>query len=138
MDDRQAELKSLKKAYKKQRRKAMWGWDVLWYTLLALLLLAVGMVLYMVFYSSFVIRILDLYVWTPIKNFVGIRQSLLPLGRFVLNYGIWCALGFGVLFSGTWILRNRALSKARRFDSYLDYMTLKNTLKTEKDEARIK
>ena len=138
MDDRQAELKSLKKAYKKQRRKAVWGWSVLWYTLLVLLLLAVGMVLYMVFYRSFVIRVLDLYVWTPVKKLVGIRQSLLPLGRFVLSYGMWFALGFGVLFLGTWILRSRALHKTRRFDSYLDYMTLKNTLKTEKDEAKIK
>ena len=45
MEERQAQLKSLKKAYNRQRRKATWVWGVLWYTLLALLLLAVGMVL---------------------------------------------------------------------------------------------
>ena len=138
MDDRQIQLKNLKKAYLKERRRAMWGWDVLWYLCLGLLLLAVAMLLYMVFYKTTPVRILDLYIWTPIKHLIGIRQNLLFVGVFVLRYAKWFILGFGVLFLITWLMRNRALSKARRFDSYLDYMTLKNTLKTERDEAKIK
>lgn len=138
MDDRLMQLKNLKKAYKKQRRKAMWAWDILWYLLLVLLMVAVGMLLYMVFYKSLVVRILDIYIWTPIKYFIGIRKNLLFLGTFVLRYAKWFVLGFGVLFLLTWFFRSRALQKTRRFDSYLDYMTLKNTLKTERDEAKIK
>ncbi len=138
MDDRLMQLKNLKKAYKKQRRKAMWAWDILWYLLLVLLMVAVGMLLYMVFYKSLVVRILDIYIWTPIKYFIGIRKNLLFLGTFVLRYAKWFILGFGVLFLLTWFFRSRALKKTRRFDSYLDYMTLKNTLKTERDEAKIK
>ena len=138
MDDRQIQLKKLKKAYLKERRRAMWGWDTLWYLCLGLLLLAVGMLLYMVFYKSLVVRVLDVYIWTPIKHLIGIRRNLLFVGVFVLQYAKWFILGFGLLFLLVWLMRNRALSKARRFDSYLDYMTLKNTLKTERDEAKIK
>lgn len=138
MDDRRIQLKNLKKAYLKERRRAMWGWDVLWYLLLVLLLLAVGMLAYMVFYKTLVVRVLDLYIWTPIKRLIGIRQNLLFLGVFVLKYAKWFILGFGVLFLLTWLLRNRALSKTHRLDTYLDYMTLKNTLKTEQDEEKIK
>lgn len=138
MDDRQIQLKGLKKAYLKQRRRAMWGWDILWYLFLMLLVLAVGMLAYMVFYKTSVVRILDLFIWTPIKRLIGIRQSLLFVGSFVLKYAKWFILGFGVLFLLTWFFRNRALAKTRRFDSYLDYMTLKNTLKTERDEAKIR
>ena len=138
MDDRQAQLKRLKKAYKKQRRKAVWAWNVLWYMMLALLLLAAGMLLYMVYYKTAPVRILDLYVWTPIKNFVGLKQSLLAVGTFVLLYAKWFILGFGVAFVLVWLLRGRAVSKTRRFDSYLDYMTLKNTLKTEISEAKLR
>ena len=92
----------------------------------------------MVFYKSFVVRILDLYLWTPIKYVLGIRMSLLPLGRFVLQYGVWIALGAAILFFVVWLLRDRAIVKTQRLDSYLDYMTLKNTLKTEREEAKIK
>ncbi len=138
MDDRQLQLKNLKKAYLKQRHRAMWGWDLLWYLFLAMLLLAVGMLAYMVFYKSAPVRLLDIYIWTPIKRLIGIRQNLLFLGVFVLKYAKWFILGFGVLFLLIWLLRNRTLAKTRRFDSYLDYMTLKNTLKTEQDEAKIR
>ena len=138
MDDRQIQLKNLKKAYLKERRRAMWGWDLLWFLLLALLLVAVATLAYMVFYKTAPVRILDIYVWTPIKQLVGIRQNLLFVGTFVLKYAKWFILGFGVLFLLVWLLRSRALAKAHRLDSYLDYMTLKNTLKTEKDEVKIK
>ena len=138
MDDRQIQLKNLKKAYLKERRRAMWGWDLLWFLLLALLLVAVATLAYMVFYKTAPVRILDIYVWTPIKQLVGIRQNLLFVGTFVLKYAKWFILGFGVLFLLVWLLRNRALAKTHRLDSYLDYMTLKNTLKTEKDEVKIK
>ena len=138
MDDRQLQLKTLKKAYLKQRRKAMWGWDLLWFLFLALLVLAVGLLVYMVFYKSLPIRLLDIYVWTPIKHLIGIRKSLLFVGVFVLKYAKWFILGFGVLFLLTWVMRNLALAKTRRFDSYLDYMTLKNTLKTERQEAKVR
>ena len=138
MDDRQLQLKNLKKTYIKQRRRAMWGWNLLWYLFLVLLVLAVGMLAYMVFYKTSVARILDLFIWTPIKHLIGIRQNLLFLGVFVLKYAKWFIMGFGVLFLLTWFFRNRALAKTRRFDSYLDYMTLKNTLKTERDEAKIR
>lgn len=136
MDERKARLKSLKKTYAKQRRRAMWVWNVLWYLLLALLIIAIGLVLYMLFYKTAVVRILDLYVWTPIKELVGIRQSLLFVGKFVQSYGKWFVLGFGVLTLTVWIFRIRALKRTRRFDSYLDYMTLKNTLKMEQHEGR--
>ena len=135
MDDRRACLKSLKKAYAKQYRRAMWVWDTLWCFFLALLVIAVGMLLYVLFYKTTVVRILDLYLWTPIKDLIGIRQSLLFVGKFVLTYGKWFILGFAVLFITVWIFRIRALKRTRRFDSYLDYMTLKNTLKTERNEV---
>ena len=138
MDDRQIQLKNLKKAYLKERRRAMWGWNLLWFLLLALLMIAVGLLAYMVFYKTTPVRILDIYIWTPIKRLIGIRQNLLFVGKFVLKYAKWFILGFGVLFLLVWLLRNRALAKAHRLDSYLDYMTLKNTLKAEKDEVKIK
>lgn len=136
MDERRARLKSLKKAYAKQRRSAMWGWDALWYFSLALLILAVGLVLYMLFYKTTVVRILDLYIWTPVKELIGIRQNLLFVGVFVGTYGKWFVLGFAVLTVFIWIMRHRARNRTRRFDSYLDYMTLKNTFKTEANEGK--
>ena len=138
MDDRQLQLKTLKKAYLKQRRKAMWGWDVLWFLCLALLVVSVSLLVYMVFYKTTPIRLLDIYVWTPIKHLIGIKKNLLFVGVFVLKYAKWFILGFGVLFLLVWVLRNCATAKTRRFDSYLDYMTLKNTLKTERQEAKVR
>jgi len=138
MDERCIQLKNLKKTYKKERRRAMWGWDLLWWLLFLLLAIAVGMLAYMIFYKTFPMRILDVFVWTPIKRLIGIKQDLLFVGVFVLKYAKWFVLGFGVLFLLVWLLRNRALAKTRRFDSYLDYMTLKNTLKTEQLEAKVK
>ena len=137
MNERCTQLKSLKKIYKKERRRAMWGWDLMWWLLLSLLVIAVGLLAYMVFYKTAPVRLLDIYVWTPVKNLIGIRKNLLFVGVFVLKYAKWFILGFGVLFLLVWLLRNRALAKTRRFDSYLDYMTLKNTLKTERLEAKI-
>lgn len=138
MDDRQIQLKTLKKTYLKQRRKAVWGWDLLWFLLLALLALAVCMLLYVVFYRSLPVRLLDIYVWTPVKHLIGINKSLLFVGKFVLKYAKWFIAGFGVLFLLVWIIRGRAIRKTKRFDSYLDYMTMKNTLKTERQEAKVK
>ena len=115
----------------------MWGWDLLWWLLLGLLMIAVGLLAYMVFYKTLPVRILDVYIWTPIKHLIGIRKNLLFVGVFVLRYAKWFILGFGVLFLLVWLLRNRALAKTRRFDSYLDYMTLKNTLKMEQKEGTV-
>lgn len=137
MDERCIQLKNLKKIYKKERRRAMWGIDLMWWLLLGLLMLAVGLLAYMVFYKTLPVRILDVYVWTPIKHLIGIRKNLLFVGVFVLRYAKWFILGFGVLFLLVWLLRNRALAKTRRFDSYLDYMTLKNTLKMEQKEGTV-
>ena len=108
MDDRQIQLKNLKKAYLKERRRAMWGWDLLWFLLLALLLVAVATLAYMVFYKTAPVRILDIYVWTPIKQLVGIRQNLLFVGTFVLKYAKWFILGFGVLFLLVWLVGSLA------------------------------
>lgn len=138
MDERCIQLKKLKKTYKKERRRAMWGWDLMWWLLLLLLAIAVGLLAYMVFYKTAPVRLLDIYIWTPVKRLIGIRKNLLFVGVFVLKYAKWFILGFGVLFLLVWLLRNRALAKTRRFDSYLDYMTLKNTLKTEQLEAKVK
>lgn len=136
MDERVQQLKQLKKAYKKQRRQAVWFWDLLWYLLLALLALAAFCLCYIIFYKTFVIRLIDLMIWTPVKYALGIRQSLLPVGLFVLKYGRLFVAGFGVLFVLVWILRSRAVARTRKFDSFLDYKTMKNTLKTEKQEAK--
>ena len=138
MDDRQLQLKTLKKAYLKQRRKATWGINLLWFLCLMLLALAVGMLVYVMFYKSLPIRLLDVYVWTPVKQLIGIKMNLLFVGKFVLKYAKWFILGFGVLFVLTWIVRACAIAKTKRFDSYLDYMTLKNTLKTERQEAKVR
>ena len=138
MDDRQLQLKALKKAYLKQRRKALRGWNFLWFVCLFLLALSVGLLAYMVFYKTTPIRLLDIYVWTPIKHLIGIKKNLLFVGVFVLKYAKWFILGFGVLFLFVWIFRACAIGKTKRFDSYLDYMTLKNTLKTERQEAKVK
>ena len=97
-----------------------------------------GLLVYVVFYKTVPIRLLDIYVWTPIKHLIGIKKNLLFVGVFVLKYAKWFILGFGVLFLLVWVLRNCAIAKTRRFDSYLDYMTLKNTLKTERQEAKVK
>ena len=136
MDERVQQLKQLKKAYKKQRRQAVWHWDLMWYMLLAVLALAVFCLCYVIFYKTFVIRIIDLMLWTPVKYALGIRQNLLPVGLFVLKYGRLFVAGFGVLFVLVWILRSRAVARTRKLDSFLDYKTMKNTLKTEKQEAK--
>ncbi len=136
MDERVQQLKQLKKAYKKQRRQAVWFWDLLWVLLLALLALAVFCLCYILFYKSFVMRFIDVMLWTPVKQLLGITQSLLPVGIFVLRYSHLFIAGFGVLFVLVWILRSRAVARTRKFDSFLDYKTMKTTLKTEKQEAK--
>lgn len=136
MDDRLIQLKRLKKAYKKERRRALWGFDVAWYLMLALLAAAVCCLAYVWFYYHPVMRWFDSNIWTPFKNLVGIKVSLMWLGMIVRYYGFYLAGGFLTVFVLVWILRSAALSKIRCRDSYLDYKTVKNTLKTEKQEAR--
>ena len=91
----------------------------------------------MIFYKTIVVRVLDVFIWTPIKHLIGIRMNLLFVGVFVLKYAKWFILGFAVAFALVWIMRNRAIKKVKCQDSYLDYMTLKNTLKTERAEEKI-
>ena len=137
MDERVQHLKNLKKAYLKQRRKATWGWDLLQVLLLVLLAVASVCVLYMMFYNAPLVRQLDALIWTPLKNLVGLTMSLRAVGIFAIMYGHYFALGFLVLWIIVLLLRGRAVAKTRKYDSYLDYNTMKITLKTEKKEAKL-
>lgn len=137
MDERVQHLKNLKKAYLKQRRKAIWGWDLLHILLLVLLAVAAACLLYMMFYTAPLVRQMDALLWTPLKNLVGLTMSLKPVGLFVIMYGHYFVLGFLVLWVLTLVLRGRAIAKTRKLDSYLDYNTMRITLKTEKKEAKL-
>lgn len=136
MDERVQHLKELKKAYLKQRRKAIWGWDLLLVLLLALLAVAAVCLLYMMFYNAPPVRQMDALIWTPLKEMIGLTMNLRQVGLFVILYGHYFVLGFLVLLIPVLILRSRAVARTRKFESYLDYNTMKITLKTEKEEAK--
>lgn len=137
MDERVQLLKTLKKAYLKQRRKKIWAWNVLLILMLVLLAVAAACCVYMVYYRSPLVRQLDAIIWTPLKNLVGLTMSLKPVGLFVIHYGLYFVTGFSVLFVVVLLLRAWAVARTRRLDSYLDYNTMRITLKTEKQEAKL-
>ena len=112
MDERKQQLKQLKKEYKKQRLKALWHWNLMWYLLVILLVLSAGCVYYLFIYRNMPLSVADGMVLLPVK--------LALLALLVL---VGC-------------LRGGAIRKTKKFDSYLDYKTLKNALKTEKQEDK--
>ena len=115
----------------------MWFLDLLWSLLLVLWAVAVGCCAYMVYYRAPLVRQLDATIWTPLKNLIGLTMNLRGVGLFVIHYGLYFVTGFFALFVIVLILRAAALAKSHKWDSYLDYKTMKNTLKTEKQEAKL-
>lgn len=137
MDERGQQLKILKKTYLQYRRQAIRVWNVLLVLMLVLLVVAAVCCAYMVFYRAPIVRQLDALIWTPLKNLVGLTMNLRPVGLFVIHYGLYFVTGFGVLLVLVLILRACAIARTRKHDSYLDYRTMKITLKTEKQEAKL-
>lgn len=137
MDERVQQMKNLRKVYLKQRRKAIWVWNVLLILMLVLLAVSVACCAYMVFYKAPIVRQLDGLIWTPLKNLVGLTMDLKAVGLFVIHYGLYFVTGFSALFVLVLILRAVAIAKTKKWDSYLDYKTMKITLKTEKQEAKL-
>lgn len=136
MDERTVQMKRLKKEYMKQRRKSVWVWNALLILMLVLLAVAAACCAYMVFYRAPLVRRLDDLIWTPLKNLVGLTMNLRAVGAFVIHYGLYFVTGFSILFVAVLILRACAVAKTKKWDSYLDYKTMKTTLKTEKQEAK--
>lgn len=128
MDERKLQLKNQRKRYLKQRRRAIWFWNVLWWLFLVLLMLEAGLMGYMVFRKITPDQIMG--ILSPLKN-IAVVQSC---AMFMLRHIRWFVLGFGGLFLLVWVLRCCVCAKTRLYDSYLDYRTLKNTMKAERQE----
>ena len=90
--------------------------------------------LYVAFYKSPVIRFIDLQLWEPLKDMLGITYNFTPVGRFIK---CWALPGGAVLLILAVLgicLWRKGVNRTLRTPEYLDYRTLKTTLQAEQEE----
>ena len=137
MDRRKEELKSLRKAYRRERRRATAFWKFLSVLSFLLCLFVVpGCIMLWLpgspaanwvdwgvqFIVSQITGVSSLSVYGALHTFLAVNANL-----------IWIALGIvALVFAASllmWIAGNR---KLKRSDAFLSYRTLRDTLKEEK------
>ncbi len=123
METRTQMLRALKKAYRKKRRSCTGMWKAL------CVLFLVGSVL-LIFAVLF-----PCHLWIPLEWLLG-RPYVLVLR--VTNARLFYLAGAGcaILFLVCTLLWNRGGIRLRKSREYLDYRTMKNTLKAEKENRR--
>ena len=133
MDERILRLKSLKKTYKKFKRRQTALWRILWWILSVFGVMGLGMWLYARFYKFPLFRLLDLNLWEPTKAALGLPQDLSMVGAAVKQFAPLALVGILVLWLLCWILWLKKSRDSRKSPEFLDYQTLRFALK---DEAR--
>lgn len=135
MDERLIQLKARKKQYKKERWRKAWFWQTLFIFLTVLAALAVGVLLFVLLYKTPAVRFIDLCLWENVKAALGLKWNFPLIGRAVAVFGPPAVLLLAALWALSWLLWRKKVARTRKLDSYLDWQTLKTTLKAEKEEA---
>ena len=117
MDQRAAELKALKKAYKRMKRKYVAVWKV---CAVIFLLLAAG------------IGLISVWQGYPLADMAAFLESL-GIDALVLQ---GAAAGCAALFLLFWVIAGLEKRKTKKRSEYLDYQTMKNTLKAEREAMK--
>lgn len=125
MDDRKQQCKLLKKAYAKERRRAVRGWKLIWFASVLLAVCAGALLAGAVFYDHAV---------------MGALRKHLDL-RFLLRYQTqiraiapWVILGSVLLWVCAWIGWSVKSRCTRKGAAYLDWRTMKTALEAEEEE----
>lgn len=127
MDERIAQLKYSKKQYKKIRRRAVCGWKFFaWlFFVLGLVCGAAGALQYLP--PNPVQTAADTYLWSYLLQLTGIQ-----LQGYALIAAAVCG-GLALLMLPGWIAGK---ARSKKTDAYYNLQTLRNTLKTEKEDRK--
>lgn len=122
MDQRKAQLKTLKKAYKRAKRKSLGLWKCL-----AVLFLIVALLAAFVLFVPLVPTLL-LVSFLPIELVRSLAENIWIL---YLMFGVGL-----VLFIEAALIAKVEKKKLKKTAAYLDYRTMKLTLKAEKEATK--
>ena len=128
--DRFQQCQLLKKAYKKERRHALWLWYLL--TGLGFAVTLISAVLYadVRFLDGRIAKLIHTALWMPLTAGSGFS----PFPRQVELLAHWVILGAGVWTLTFGLILRHVLRKLHRQEAYLGWRTLKTALDTEKEE----
>lgn len=115
------QCKLLKKAYRKERRRAVLGWQLLWFFAFLLLVYTAAAYACLVLVESGIPTVvLQLLLAKHLEGFT----HLLP----------WVCLGVFLLWVLAWSLWIRGARRVRKGTAYLEWRTMKLALEAEKEE----
>ena len=134
MDERLLQLKQMKMNCKKQMARAGRGWKVMAWIFFVLLMLALAMTLFVRLDHLNFVKMIDRSLWEPVKAAVGLNMDLGFVRQLTNRYGVIASSCLAVLWILFAILGLCAAGKVKKTEDYLDYRTLRLTLKTEKEE----
>lgn len=134
MDERQLQLKEMKKNYKQLRAKAGWGWRLPSWLLFVLWLPVTGITMFVLFNHVPFVQLIDSRLWESVKAVLNLRIDYAYFWRLAERYGLIVSVFSGVLWLLFAVLAGWKRSTVRKSDEYLTYRTLKLTLETEKAE----
>ena len=130
MDDRKLQLKQLKKASKREKRRHVTFWKFLAVLLLILAVLSTVAVAVLIAFEE-ILKMVEicecLAVVRPYMDEALAVRRLIPD-----NWAALAAAVLWVLYLIAAILHSYGKKKWKKTEAYLDYMTMKNTLKQEK------
>ena len=130
MDDRKLQLKQLKKASKREKRRYVTGWKFLAVLFLILAILSAVAVAALVAYEELLKLVETSELLAAIRPHM---DEILRVRRLIPdNWVVLAAAVLWVLYLIAAILWNRGKKKWKKTEAYLDYLTMKNTLKQEK------
>lgn len=134
MDERQLQLKQMKKAYRQLRAKAGRSWRVLGWLFFVIWLPVTGITLFVLFNHVPFVQLIDSRIWEPVKAVLNLGIDYAYFWRLAERYGLMVSVFSGVLWLLSAVLAGWKRSAVRKSDEYLSYRTLKLTLETEKAE----
>ena len=134
MDERLLQLKQMKKNCRRLINRAGSGWKAMAWVCFIILLAVLAAALFVRFEQLPFVQMVDLKVWEPVKAALGLRMDFGFLRQLAGNYGMMAALGLGILWIVFAALGLGAAAKVKKSEAYLDYRTLRLTIKTEKEE----
>lgn len=128
--DRIQQCALLKKAYRKERRRRLWLWQLLAGLGLAVTLIAAFLYGDTRFGGGKVTGLLNTSLWLPLTEGSG----LAGFPRQVSLLAPWVVLSSGILTLVFGLISRHILGRLHRQEAYLSWRTLKTALDTEKEE----
>ena len=136
MDERTMQLKQLKKAYKKERRRAGLLWRIPGHLFMALAAILAVITVYVCCHEAAWVQWFEMHCWLPVKSALALPLPYEKIWLLALDHGVIAVAAAAVLGLILLGLGGACKRRTKTSDAYRNYRTMKLTLETEKEENR--